>query len=243
MQIFIADLHEHASFAARDEIQQGHAHMIVVSSAVTHVNIDWFVRMFRANHKTFSYSDAVAIHPYHWPHHDIHDMQFVGSSIADNWLDVSPREFASSLFKRFDFIEKLAQLTAQPDLGKSYGLSAKSLWITEFGIPTKKLGKANTDLRTYPLAIYDRATPVPEDIKAIVWEDKWTAFLDQVSADFLRHNHVETFLLYTLRESAANETNDDNHSNFALYRADWSCRLAPEVLNRLADFFLGFRDE
>jgi hypothetical protein len=238
-----ADLHEHASFAARDEIQQGHANMIVVSSAVTHVNIDWFARMFRANHKTFSYSDTIAIHPYHWPHHDIHDVRFVGSPIENNWLDVNPREFASSLFKRFDFIEKLAELTAQPDPEKSYGLSAKSLWITEFGIPTKKLGKANTDLRTYPLAIYDRATPVPEDIKAIVWEDKWTAFLDQVSVDFLRHNHVETFLLYTLRESAANETNDDNHSNFALYRADWSCRLAPDVLNRLADFFLGFRDE
>ena len=237
-----ADLHEHASFAARDEIQQGHANMIIVSSAVTHVNIDWFVRMFRANNKTFAYSDAVAIHPYHWPHHDIQDMQFVGSPIEGDWLNTNPREFASRLFKRFDFIEKLAELTAQTNLEISYGLSAKSIWVTEFGIPTKKLGKANTDLRTYPLAIYDRATPIPRDIKAIVWEDKWTAFLDQVSVDFLRHNHVQTFLLYTLRESAANETNDDNHSNFALYRADWSCRLAPEVLNRLADFFLGFRN-
>jgi hypothetical protein len=58
----------------------------------------------------------------------------------------------------------------------------------------------------------------------------------------IRQNHVEAFLVYTLRESAENETNDNNHSNFALYRSDWSSRLALDVLNRLADFFLRFRD-
>jgi len=80
-------------------------------------------------------------------------------------------------------------------------------------------------LHQYPLAIYDRATAVPEGIKAIVWEDKWQAFF-----------------IYTLRESAENETNDNNHSNFALYRSDWSSRLAPETLDQVADFFLRLRD-
>ena len=239
-----ADLHEHTSFAARDEIQRGGADMAVVSSAVTHVNIDWFVRMFRANPNAFRYVDKIAIHPYHWPRHDIHDMHFIGQQPEKDWRLVDPREFARDYFKRFDFIQQLAELVAQPDLGKSYGLSGKPLWITEFGIPTKKLGKANAGLpRDWKIFIYDRASPIPEGMPALVWEEKWEAFLNQVSTDFLRQRHVETFLIYTLRESAGNETNDDNHSNFALYRPDWSCRLAPDVLSRLTDFFLSFRGE
>lgn len=238
-----ADLHEHVSFAARDEIHRGNAEMVVVSSAVTHVNTDWFVRMFRANRNAFRYVDKIAIHPYHWPQHDIHDLRFVGQLPEGDWMAVNPREFASHYFKRFDFIRKLAELVAQPDLERSYGLSGKSIWITEFGIPTKKLGKANSSLpRNWRIFIYDRASPIPEGMPALVWEDKWEAFLAQVPVDFLQQNQVETFLIYTLRESAENETNDDNHSNFALYGADWSCRLAPDVLKRLAGFFLSLRE-
>ena len=238
-----ADLHEHISFAAKDEIHRGGAQMVVVSSAVTHVNLDWFVRMFRANPNTFRYVDKIAIHPYHWPRHDIHDMRFVGPPLEKDWMLVSPREFARDYFKRFDFIRQLAALVAEPDQEKSYGLAGKSLWITEFGLPTKKLGKANAALRDHPrLFIYDRATPIPEGIRAMVWEELWNAFLDQVSADFLRQNHVETLLLFTLRETAMEHTNDDSHSNLALYRADWSPRLAPEVLSRLTELFRRFRD-
>ena len=238
------NLHEYASRAAREEIQRGGASVHVVSSAVTHVNLDWFWRMFQAKPKAFFYNDAVAIHPYHWPRHEIHDMQFVGSPLKKDWLTVSPREFAGFFSKRFDFLQALAALVDEPDFQKSYGLSGKPLWITEFGIPTKKVGRDNSAelLRLYPLAIYDRATPIPEEMTAIVWEDKWEAFLDQVSVEFLTHNNVDAFLVYTLRESAENETNDDNHSNFALYRADWSSRMAPDVLERLASFFLKFRD-
>jgi hypothetical protein len=238
-----ADLHEHASFAARDEIHRGGAKMAVVSSAVTHVNTDWFMHMFRTNRKTFSYTEAVAVHPYHWPQHDIHDIQFVGPPLSRNWMQVNPREFATHYFKRFDFIRALGALVAQKNVEKSFGLAGKRIWITEFGIPTKKLGKANSGLRdNQKLFIYERGVQTPRGIRAIVWEDKWEAFLNQVSADFLRQNHVETFLVYSLRESAENETNDDNHSNFALYRADWSSRLAPDTLSRLADLFLSFRD-
>lgn len=239
-----ADLHEHASFAAKDEIHKGGASVRVISSAVTHVNLDWFLRMFKANPETFHYIDAAAIHPYHWPQHDIHNMQFIGSPFERDWTTMSPREFASLYCKRFDFLQILAALVTQPTLDESLGFSGKNLWITEFGIPTKKLGRDNSEetLRRYPLAIYDRATQVPEGIKAIVWEDKWEAFFDQVSVEFLKQNHVEGFLIYTLRESAGNEANDNNHSNFAFYRSDWSCRLAPETLKRVADFFLKLRD-
>ena len=238
-----ADLHEHVSFAAKDEIRQGGARMVVVSSAVTHVNIDWFARMFRANPHTFQYIDKIAIHPYHWPRHDIHDTHFVASAPEKDWRLTNPREFARDYFKRFDFIRQLAALVTEPDQEKSYGLAGKALWITEFGLPTKKLGKANAALRDYPkLFIYDQATPIPEGIQAIIWEDLWNAFFDQVSPEFLRENHVETLLIYTLRETAMDHTHDDSHSNLALFRSDWSCRLQPEALSRLADLFLRFRE-
>jgi hypothetical protein len=240
-----ADLHEHVSFAAQDEIAKGGAKVRVVSSAVTHVNLDWFRRMFRANAQTFRYVDAVAIHPYHWPRHDIHDMQFIGAPFEKDWTTMSPRAFASQYCKRFDFLTVLASLVTSQSLEQSYGLARKAIWVTEFGIPTKKVGRDNPEeiLRRYPLAIYERAASVPEGIKAIRWEDKWQAFFDQVSAEFLKQNRVEAFFVYTLRESAENETNDDNHSNFALYRSDWSSRVAPETLAQLADFFLRFREE
>jgi len=238
-----ADLHEHASFAAKDEIGRGNAEMVVVSSAVTHVNLDWLVRMFHANQNTFRYVDKIAIHPYHWPQHDIHDMRFVGQLPAPDWRVVNPRKFASDYLKRFDFIQRLVELVARRDPETSYGLAGKGIWITEFGIPTKTLGKANAGLRNHPrMFIYDRATPVPDGIRAIVWEDKWKTFLDQVTVDYLRRNRVEAFLLFTLRESLHYEAHDDSHSNFALYRADWSCRLDPNVLQRLTSLFLSFRD-
>ncbi len=238
-----ADLHEQASFAAKDEIGRGNAEMVVVSSAVTHVNLDWLVRMFHTNQNAFRYVDKIAIHPYHWPGHDTHDMRFVGQLPKPDWRGVDPRQFASDYLTRFDFIQKLAELVGQRDPKTSYGLAGKAIWITEFGIPTKKLGKANAGLRSHPrMFIYDRATPVPDGIRAILWEDKWKAFLDQVSSDYLTRNHVEAFLVFTLGESPQYEANDDSHSNLALYRADWSCRLDRDVLERLADLFLHFRD-
>lgn len=238
-----AEFHDYAASVAQDEIKRGGARMVVASSAVTHVNLDWFMRMFRANVNAFRAVDAVAIHPYHWPEHDIHDLHFVGPQPQADWRMVNPREFASHYFKRFDFVQALAQLVNQPDEARSYGLAGKPIWVTEFGLQTKKLGKFNAPYRdNQRMFIYDRATPVPDGIHAIMWEDRWDAFLNQVSADYLRRNHVETFLIYTLRESTQGQTNDDDHSNFALYRADWSCRVAPEVIQRIAKLFREFRD-
>ena len=85
----------------------------------------------------------------------------------------------------------------------------QALWVTEFGIPTKKLGEANASIpKHWKLFIYDRASGIPHGVGAIVWEDKWDAFFEQVPATFLHANHVEAFLIYTLRESLENETND-----------------------------------
>ena len=239
---FFAHLHEHVSFAAKDEIARGRADMVVVSSAVTHVNIDWFVRMFRANPDTFRYVDKIAIHPYHWPRHDIHDMTFVDARPRKDWTTLNPRVFARDYFKRFDFIRELVALVAEPDWEKSYGLSGKALWVTEFGIPTKKRGKANAAIpKDWKIFIYDRATGIPDGVGAILWEDKWEAFFEQVPARFLHTNHVEAFLIYTLRESLENETNDDNHSNFSLYTSDWSARLDTATLEQLSHFFRSFR--
>ena len=238
---FFAQLHEHVSFAAKDEISRGRADMVIVSSAVTHVNIDWFMRMFQANPETFRYVDKIAIHPYHWPRHDIHDMTFVDAQSRKDWPALNPRVFAREYFKRFDFIRELAALVAEPDWEKSYGLSGKAVWVTEFGIPTKKLGKANAAIpRHWKIFIYDRASGIPDGVGAIIWEDKWEAFFEQVPATFLHTNHIEAFLIYTLRESVGNETNDDNHSNFSLYTSDWSGRLDETTFKQLSDFFQGF---
>lgn len=237
-----ATLHESVSLSVKEEIASGGADMLVVSSAVTHVNIDWFRHMFRANPNTFRYVDRIAVHPYHWPGHDIHDAEFVDGQSRDDWLTENPRKYARDYFKRFDFIHELAALVKEPDNQKSFGMSGKLLWVTEFGIPTKKVNKVN--LASFPkkwnIFIYDRATPIPETVKAIIWEDKWNAFFRQ-ARKFLSRNQVEAFLIYTLREATTGEANDSEHSNFSIYSAEWRSRLNQETLERLAHFLADFR--
>ena len=237
-----AVLHASVSLSAREEIASGNADMLIVSSAVTHVNIDWFRRMFKANPDSFRYVDRIAVHPYHWPGHDIHDAEFVDGRSRADWLMKNPRRYARDYFKRFDFIRELAALVAEPDNHKSFGMSGKLLWVTEFGIPTKKVNKIN--LASFPkkwnIFIYDWATPVPEKIRAIIWEDKWDAFFRQAK-NFLSRNQVEAFFIYTLRETAAGESNDSDHSNFSIYSAEWESRLNEGTLEQLAHFLADFR--
>lgn len=238
-----AELHEVMTAAVQDEIRRGGTQMRVVSAAVTHVNIDWFARMFRANTNTFLAVDAVGIHPYHWPDHNVHDMKFVGGLPPGDGMSVNPRTYARRYFKQFAFLERLADLTKKRDVSGTYGLAGKPLWITEFGLPTKKVSKYNADLRhLHGMFIYDRATPIPADLDAIVWEDRWEAFFRQVSPAYLKQNNVQAFFIYTLRESTIGQANDDDHSNFALYRPDWSLRMAPDTFNKIPEFFRQFRD-
>lgn len=240
---YFTELHDFTAMAAQAEIKRGQARMVVAGSSVTHVNLDWFMRMYRANASAFRSVDTITIHPYHWPQHDVHDTQYVRTLPTRDWRSVSPREFAGHYAKQFNFLEELARLTEQRDQAASLGMAGKPIWVTEFGLATKKLGKTNDAYRHNPRTfIYDRATPIPDDVRALVWEDMWESFFAQVSPAYLRRNHIATFLLYTLRESSHSQTNDDDHSNFSFYSADWTPRMAPETLERLAEFFRQFRD-
>ena len=120
---------------------------------------------------------------------------------------------------------------------QSFGLNGKPIWITEFGIPTKVLGRANRGLESLPLFIYQRGERVPPAVRAIVWEDKWDAFLAQVDRSYLAANGVEVFLVYTLREGLQSETSDDEHSNFSLFRRDGTARIDRPTYDRFVRFF------
>ncbi len=72
-----ADLMKHLAFAARDEGNQGGARLTIVSGSVTHANVDYLIRLYRADPDVFRYVDKVGIHPYHWPEHDIWRTDFV----------------------------------------------------------------------------------------------------------------------------------------------------------------------
>lgn len=232
-----AKLIKQLSFAVRDEAGRAGAPLAIVSGSVTHVNIDYLVRLYRADPEVFRYVDKVGIHPYHWPEHDIWRTDFISRTPTEHWPHADPRHYAWLLYKRFDFIEELRHITRIPDPGSSFGLFGKAIWVTEFGVPTKKIGRANQGLDNLPLFIYERGEAVPRTVRAIVWEDKWDAFLSQVDRSYLDDNGVEVFLIYTLREGLQSATSDDDHSNYALYTRDGTPRMARATHNGLLQFF------
>lgn len=232
-----ADLMKHLSFAARDEGNQGGARLTIVSGSVTHANVDYLIRLYRADPDVFRYVDKVGIHPYHWPEHDIWRTDFVSENRKDDWRNANPRDFAKRYFKRFDFLEEIHRLTRTLGDSESFGLAGKPIWITEFGVPTKKMGRANRGLESLPLFIYQRGEPAPDDVRSIVWEEKWDVFLGQVDRTYLTRHGVEVFLVYTLREGLQSETSDDEHSNFALYRRDGTPRMDAVTHDRFLRFF------
>ena len=232
----LAELHERLTRAAREEAKVHGKELILVSGAVTNNNIDYLMRMYRANPQVFEYVDAIGIHPYHWPRHDIWDDHFVSREPMTGWTNASPRSFALDYYKRFDFLEQIAALTALEDGESSYGLSGKTLWITEFGIPTKTLGKANTPIREYTRFIYERGEHRPDDLEAVIWEDLWASFFDQVTAVYLARHRVQAFLFFTLREGIGPDATDDDGSNLGLLELDGRPRLQEPVASRLVEF-------
>jgi len=219
----LADLHEHVSFAAKDEAAKARVPLTVVSGAVTNNNLDYLVRMYRANKSVFDHVDAIGLHPYHWPGHSMHDMNFVSSRETAGWTKVDPQSFCNRYYKRYDFLKEIAALTKMKDRKKSFGMAGKKLWLTEFGIPTKKCAHANAHLADYVnLFIYQRGEQIPEPISAIVWEDKWDRFFDQSTLDWMDYNNIETILFYTMRGGGIGESTDYEHSNFTLF--DLDCR-------------------
>jgi hypothetical protein len=225
----LAEVHEHLTFAARDEGNRAGVALTIVSGSVTHNDIDYLVHMFRANPDTFRYVDRIGIHPYHWVRHDIWDTRFVSPEPKDNWRRATPRQFANDYFKRFDFLEEFAKLTRETDPVKSCGMAGKKLWITEFGIPTKSMGEANRPLAKYIKFIRPRAaSPYPE-AESRVWEDLWDAFLSQVDRGYLERHRVDGVLFYALRETTERhfDLTDDDRSNFAMLRRDGTPRMDP----------------
>ena len=235
-----AGFHERVSRAARDELSRvrGGDRVTLVSGAVTHNNLHYLIAMHRANPAVFEAVDAIGIHPYHWPRHDILDTHYVSPTPTDGWESATPRDYADRYFKRFDFLEQLAKLTREPDPRRSHGMSGKQLWITEFGLPTKKLGVFNAPLRQYVKFILQRGEPELEGLTCGVWEDLWDAFLSQVDARYLERNHVGAFCFYALRELGIRgfDLHDDDRSNLAIFHRDGSPRMAADTHERLTKF-------
>lgn len=235
----VAELMEHISFAAADAAHRAGVQLTLVSGAVTHNNIDYLIRMYRANPKVYRYIDAIGLHPYHWPRHDMHDCDFVSSRSRHAWQAASPRRFAEHFFKHFDFLREVSALVRLKDQKASYGMAGKRIWITEFGIPTKKASHANAAIASYRnLFIYRRGESVPPGVHTIRWEDKWDRFLDQVTPAFLRANQIDALLIYTMRSGGMGESTDEEHSNFTMFGLDCRTpRMEARTLGRLTDRF------
>jgi hypothetical protein len=232
-----ADFQAHLAAALRREADAANAPLTIVSGGVTHNNIDYLLRMARANPDAFHLVDRVAVHPYHWPGHDIWDASFVSEQETAGWEAASPREFARSYLKRFDFLKEVSRLVRDPARGGP--LFGKRIWLTEFGIPTKKLGAFNDPIREHVQFIRERREPpLPDGLSSVVWEDLWDAFLEQVTPDFLRAHDVEAIFVYSLREAGVGklDRHDDDRANFALTLRDGTSRMDRQTFGRLSAF-------
>ncbi|MBI1187462.1 MAG: hypothetical protein GC206_09060 [Alphaproteobacteria bacterium] len=237
-----ADLAEHMSYAIWHEARTaGREDIAIVSAGVTHNNIDYLIRMHRANPNAFTYCTAIGLHPYHWPGNNIYDADFKAPYDLSNWRDASPREFAARYFKRFDFFKEAARLTTLEG-PPSHGFGGKRLWLTEFGIPSKLPGSYNNANPKFVPYIRPRSWPAEAiPYRSEVWEDLWDAFFDQISQESLAAHSCDAIAFYTLRETAQPrlDKHDDDRSNFALIRRNGSPRLDRETFLRFRDFMGG----
>ena len=236
-----ADLHAHLSWAVRDELRRLESSARIISCSVTHNNILYFAQMYRSNPDTFAYVDAVGVHPYHFPNHNVWDDQFRNPKACPNWLQATPRTYASECFKRFDFIEELAKLTREPGQARSFGLSGKKIWVTEFGIPTKLLGRFNSEHPDYVPFVRPRCGPAIEKYRSVVWEDLWDSFFRQIQPSYLKALGIEAFFLYALRETTVPgfDKHDDDRSNFGLLTRDGQPRMDGPTAESLRNFISG----
>lgn len=234
-----ADLAEHTSYAIMQATRTaGFDDIDIVSAGVTHNNIDYLMRMYRANSRAFAYCTAIGLHPYHWPEHNIHDTKFKSPYDLSQWRLANPRQFARKYFKRFDFFREVAKLTRLSG-HESFGLGGKKIWLTEFGIPTKVIGAHNENNAQFVPLIRPRSLPAEAlPFKSEVWEDLWDAFFDQVTVADLEAANCEMLAFYTLRETAGPffDKHDDDRSNLALIRRDGSPRMDPQTFSRFQNF-------
>jgi hypothetical protein len=233
-----AEYAEHFSYAVFHESRSHGVDIGVISAGVTHNNVDYLIRMYRANPRCFQYCTGIGLHPYHWPAHDIHDAQFVRGHERSAWRQASPRVFAHTHFKCFDFFTEIYYLTQQEG-EHAFGMQGKEIWLTEFGLPTKLLGAYNEHGSEFVPFIRPRSYPADAlPHRSAVWEDLWDAFFDQVPLELLAKNNVRALLFYTLRESAvpAFDKHDDDRSNFAILRRNGLPRLDARTIGRFTCF-------
>ena len=239
-----AQLQERLARAIHEEAAATGAQLEIVSGSVTHNNIDYLLRMHRANPQVFEHVTRIGLHPYHWVQNDVWDARFVREEPTGGWTEASPREYARAYFKRFDFLQEVARYVAgkaghrrQRDLRDfSKALRGKRLWITEFGIGSKVMGVFNAPIAAHTRFIRPRAgVGLAAGHGAAVWEDLWESFLDQVDREYLDANAVDAVLVYSLREAglAGLDMHDDDRSNMALLHRNGSPRLERATLDRL----------
>jgi hypothetical protein len=232
-------LQSHCARAIKEEAARCGAEVLTVSGSVTHNNIDYLVRMRRGDAHAFDHIDRIGLHPYHWADNDVWNDEFVSADDYRGWGAADPRTYAASYFKRFDFLKALRGRCgdAAHDAEIEAVLGDRRLWLTEFGIASKAMGRFNAISPDLNRLIRPRATVGSSDGQPdVVWEDLWTAFLDQVDTGWLRAQNVECLMLYGLRELPDPwfDLHDDDRSNFALFYGDQSPRLAPESLAGIA---------
>jgi len=241
-----AQLQTHTSRAIKEEARAHGAELVTVSGSVTHNNLDYLLRMRRADGAAFDHIDRIGLHPYHWVNNDVWDDLFVRPEAPDGWALVDPRTYAASYFKRFDFLSVFADPPASGDPAVDAEVRAlldgRALWITEFGIGTKILQGVNADDPDRNRFIRPRAlVGASAGYDDVVWEDLWEAFVDQVDAGWLRDHAVDCFVLYGPCELdvAGLDLHDDDRTNLSLFAGDGSPRLDPAVIDRIGTLMEG----
>jgi hypothetical protein len=235
-----AQLQTHTARAIKEEATSRGLEVTTVSGSVTHNNVDYLVRMQRADASTFEYIDAIGLHPYHWVNNDVWDDRFVRDDPPEGWARAHPREYADEYFKRFDFLRVLVGEGSSGDPAVERELSAlvgnRGLWVTEFGIGTKILqgvhaGDPTRNRLIRPRSIVGASGGHPD----VVWEDLWEAFLGQVEGSWLSRYNIGCFLLYGPREldRPGLDLHDDDRTNLALFTADGAPRLEAPLVDRL----------
>jgi hypothetical protein len=231
-------LQSHCARAIKEEAARLGVELLTVSGSVTHNNVDYLVRMRRGDHSAFEHIDRIGLHPYHWANNDVWDDEFVTAGDYQGWGSADPRAYAADYFKRFDFLKALRGRSgsAAHDAEVAAVLGDRRIWLTEFGIASKAMGRFNAVIPELNRLIRPRGAVGSSAGQAdVVWEDLWTAYLDQVDAGWLRAHDVECLVLYGLHELREPwfDLHDDDRSNFALFAADERPRLAPGVLSRI----------
>lgn len=230
----------HVSFALRQAADRVGSPVDILSGGVTHNNVDYLIRLHQQVPAAFEFCTALAVHPYHWPDYDIHDTRFVGRREFADWRAATPRRFAQKYFKCFDFFRVLADLTGPRT--PYAGFRGKPLWLSEFGLGTKLMGRYNEPGWEHVPFIRPRRMPADAlPRQSAVWEDIWDAFLAAVTPDELRSLGVVGMFFYSLRETRVQglDKHDDDRTNFAILRRDGSPRMERETFDRLRQFIHG----